>query len=574
MVRPIRCLATTAQGRSNRVAGTMAILVLWCLGAANMLPAQAPPVHYLHHGVMPPGAIGSRQLQRGGPLPGFFQPVEIKVPRGALVSLAVDSQFEEGTPGPRKTGLLIGSVYRLRVTNIRLAEGVEAFPTIELIDRLFTPVDQQRRFAIPIEITEEDLKLAIDGKFVTRVIYLEDPRRALPTRSDPKSQNWFDTAPGQDPLAIADGLGRPVAILRLGARVPNQDPGFFFGSPPFGMSSEIMDASVCPANMVEGAPMPYSPRGPWSPPGLRQPWPEDEYVRDGGDERLPTCVSKHGDVSGLEMEDAVAHYNTLDGRTLIEPSNEVYLYCPRFGAVRQVVGLLANEERLRPGGVDMGEKLSAPTTTQQVANAKQHVQLDNKIGARPPVAMRSKQSRDVFSTVIGPRSFQGSFQAYENLAIIRKGAFEGVEMPLLARGSNAAIAWTNTQAVQILLDRQGAKAEVKYDRTNCIYTIDSPPGRPKLRLVKVASTPFAEPGDEIDFTLRFDNVGNQPIGNVTILDSLNTRLEYVEGSAQCSVEAKFSTSANEGGSVVVRCEVVNALEPGQCGILRFRCRVR
>ena len=55
----------------------------------------------------------------------------------------------------------------------------------------------------------------------------------------------------------------------------------------------------------------------------------------------------------------------------------------------------------------------------------------------------------------------------------------------------------------------------------------TPPGNPRLRLVKVASTPFAKPGEEVDFTLRFDNVGNQPIGNVTILDSLSTRLEYV-----------------------------------------------
>ena len=65
-------------------------------------------------------------------------------------------------------------------------------------------------------------------------------------------------------------------------------------------------------------------------------------------------------------------------------------------------------------------------------------------------------------------------------------------------------------------------------------------------MVKVASTPFAKPGEEVDFTIRFDNIGNQPIGNVTILDSLSTRLEYVPQSAQCSVEAKFSTQPNEG----------------------------
>ncbi len=186
---------------------------------------------------MPPGAIGSRQLQRGGPLPGFFQPVEIKVPPGALVSMAVDGTFEQPSQASQRAGLLIGRVYRLKVTNIRLAEGMEVFPTIEVIDRLYAPRGQESRFAIPIDLTEQDLKLALGGKFVTRVIYLEDPRNALPVRDDPRAQEWFEAGPGQDPLAVADALGRPVAILRMGARLPDHSMGpdrqFFFGSPPF-----------------------------------------------------------------------------------------------------------------------------------------------------------------------------------------------------------------------------------------------------------------------------------------------------------------------------------------------------
>ena len=191
-------------------------------------------MHYWHQGVMPPGAIGSRQLQRGGPLPGFFQPVEIKAPPGALVALAAMNQFAPTEPAPRRVGLLIGSVYRLRVTNIPLpgAQGIEIFPTIEVIDRTYAPSDQQVRFAIPVEIALEDIELALRGKFVTRVIYLEDPRNALPSRNE-GGQAWFDIGPGRDPLVVADELGRPVAILRLGARVPDQgeDPGFYFGSP-------------------------------------------------------------------------------------------------------------------------------------------------------------------------------------------------------------------------------------------------------------------------------------------------------------------------------------------------------
>jgi hypothetical protein len=221
----------------RRVAGKLAISTAWLLILSLRGLAQEPGVHYYHRGALPPGAIGSQQLQRGGPLPGYYQPVEIKAPSGAMISLAAEGQFEQPRKGLRKAGLLIGSVYRLRVTGIPLAEGQEVFPTIEIIDRLFTPLGQEHRFSIPVELSETDLKLALAGKFVTRVIYLEDPRDALPIRDDPRQQTWFEAAPGQDPLAVADSLGRPVAILRLGGRLPDAnagpDPRFFFGSPPF-----------------------------------------------------------------------------------------------------------------------------------------------------------------------------------------------------------------------------------------------------------------------------------------------------------------------------------------------------
>ncbi len=224
--------------------------VLFCLAAAAVNAAE-PGVHYWHHGAMPPGAIGSRQLQRGGPLPGFFQPVEIKAPDGVLISLAVDGNFGPAQRAPLRAGFLIGQVYRLRVTNLPMLEGLEVFPTIEVIDRLYAPRGQQRRFAIPVELSEEDLKLALGGKFVTRVIYLEDPRKAVPIHEDPTGQNWFEVGPRRDPLAVADALGRPVAILRLGARRPDDalgpDAAFLFGSPPFEPYAASAAASPSPA---------------------------------------------------------------------------------------------------------------------------------------------------------------------------------------------------------------------------------------------------------------------------------------------------------------------------------------
>lgn len=218
----------------------MTVVVAVASGAFFVSAAfcQAPKAHFIYEGAMPPGAIGSVRLARGGPLCGYFQPVEIKLPEGTSFSMAEGGTFgEAGTTSPN-VGLLIGSVYRLRVINIPFQEGVEVFPTIELIDRVYPPRGKELAFPIPIQITEEDLRLAAAGKFVTRVIYVEDPLSPQASvNAIPEEQTWFDVAPGSDPLIEADALGRPVAILRLGGRVPERggplDPRFLYGCPPF-----------------------------------------------------------------------------------------------------------------------------------------------------------------------------------------------------------------------------------------------------------------------------------------------------------------------------------------------------
>ena len=213
----------------------------WVLAACGLcsamatLVAAAPPVHYIHAGAMPPGAIGSQQLLRGGPIPGYFQPVEIRGPEGAQIATAEQGYFQESTALPRKFGMLIGAVYRFRVTGIPQYEGLEVYPTVEVIDRIYPPVGLENKFPIDIELTQEELEMALDGKFVTRVIYLENPNNALPVAEDPKNQGYFEVAPNDNPLEVADRLGRPVAILRMGGRVPDAagpDMKFLYGCPP------------------------------------------------------------------------------------------------------------------------------------------------------------------------------------------------------------------------------------------------------------------------------------------------------------------------------------------------------
>lgn len=166
---------------------------------------------------------------------GYCQPVEMRAPNGARIATAAGTGFIETDQSCLLVGLAVGPVYRFRVTDIPEHPGLEVFPTVEMVDRLYPPPGQARRFPVPVELTLNELLMAADGRFITRIIYVEDPQLALPVAEQPDSETrWFDVRPGEDPLVTADGLGRPIAILRLGGRVPEAqqaDAAFAYGAP-------------------------------------------------------------------------------------------------------------------------------------------------------------------------------------------------------------------------------------------------------------------------------------------------------------------------------------------------------
>jgi hypothetical protein len=176
---------------------------------------------------MPPGAIGSLRLERGGPLSGYFQPVRIRAPQGARISLAEEAGYSAAQLDEVLVGLQIGPVYQLRVTDFSAEPGQEVFPTVEIIDRLYPPAGLSLRYPIPVELTADELEMAARGEFVTRVIYLEEPSQALPVDERGGEQAWVEAPRGADPLVIADEMGRPVAILRIGSRVPSPTSAAF-----------------------------------------------------------------------------------------------------------------------------------------------------------------------------------------------------------------------------------------------------------------------------------------------------------------------------------------------------------
>ena len=136
--------------RRLRVEGILRWAVLVFLATGLRAAAQERPVHWLNAGALPPGAIGSQRLQRGGPLPGYFQPVRIRAPQGARIALATEGGFSSSNSNDILVGMQVGPVYRLQVSDVPNAHGLELYPTIEVIDRTYPPPCQALRFPIPI----------------------------------------------------------------------------------------------------------------------------------------------------------------------------------------------------------------------------------------------------------------------------------------------------------------------------------------------------------------------------------------------------------------------------------------
>ena len=177
-------------------------------------------VHYRWSQQTPPGMIGSWQLQRGiGPV-GYTQPVRVAGPAG----LSVD--FGSGTlPAPRGVSLTVGQVHRFQITGLPNAPGESLWPTIEIIDRLHPPVGSEDQFPILVVIEPEEIEMARTGALVTKVIYLENPDRALALDGSAERQSVYDVGPNRNPIQVADLFGRPVAILRMGSWVPTAQIG-------------------------------------------------------------------------------------------------------------------------------------------------------------------------------------------------------------------------------------------------------------------------------------------------------------------------------------------------------------
>lgn len=301
---------------------------------------------------------------------------------------------------------------------------------------------------------------------------------------------------------------------------------------------------------------------------------QDEYIGSGGDSGGAVRVHNDWTLTHLAPEDTVAHFDTVEGRVVVVPSERVTLYAPRFRSVRVIEGVQQESHRLA------------------LMETASHIASRHEIGKEQPgrteqetrsLAARHKASLDGFGGLTGVGTARAneltagdaqveSVMSYAGTIAQRR--LDGAALALMARGSLKAEAWAGAEGVRVRINQLAAVAVSDAKATASTFVVEQGESRSVLRLLKVADRDAAHPGDIVEFTIRLDNIGNKPIGNVTLVDSLTTRLEFVDGSAEASLAAGFLTERNEAGSLVLRWEITDPLRPLDYAVIRFKCRVR
>jgi hypothetical protein len=131
-----------------------------------------------------------------------------------------------------------GYIYRLKITKISGRPTVSLYPTIEVAPTTPATDAYLAHNSIPVQFTSEDFDQVVDGgNFVTKVIYLPDPKYQELAISGVETLVSTRLEPGVDPILEADKRGTILLIVRLGA-IDLESPGLGgVGSPIVGLPS-------------------------------------------------------------------------------------------------------------------------------------------------------------------------------------------------------------------------------------------------------------------------------------------------------------------------------------------------
>ena len=326
-----------------------------------------------------------------------------------------------------------------------------------------------------------------------------------------------------------------------------------------------------PTSIVHpGAPYPAN----WSPPQISQPWPEDEYVYQGGDSRQQVNVAPDSSIHNLDEEDTIVHYHTGDGKIAIQPTNLIPIYAPRFSSVRHIGGASQYLYRDHASGVDNPLKIAASQENLGSEQILQREQAGRNISNRRTGLYRDEsKARDVEYRIA---SLEGSQrQKPENgLLLNTRVRIKNSQEARLSLQNTTAITATDEETVKVYVKDFMPYKVTGQNQMQSTFHYEIAEGKSRLEIKKTSSSLSALPGDELEFMIAFKNVGDQPVSNVTIVDHLSRRLVYIEDTQSCDVAGKFFANDTVKDSLILRWEITEPIAVGEAGSITFRCRVR
>lgn len=452
---------------------------------------------------------------------------KVIAPAGVRVTAYPGTPLARLADAPAVYGLRPGYSYRFELSNLPYRPGRVLYPEVE-VRGVLVPRNGLRYmdWPAPLQFSGADIDRALAGGVVTKVIYLEDPAKAIPAEVPLTGPVELTADTEEEAVRQAVGNGRLIAIVRLGNKVP----------PPEYLRATAIDGTVLlPGEGHLKAPA-VPPTVPYYAVKLFDPilgpkFPDEECFPDGGDTRDPLGIGPGGLLGGLNPTDVGVEYTTPDRRGLparrVTTSNVVCLCVPRF---------VARRVEVTPGGLNVPLSLAANNGAVGLGAARERFAAMAQIGREKAVGVVGAERPMAYVGRVGTAFFVGSSRP----SVI--GQVEGVAVTAAVVEPEVLNAYP----------------------TLCPLTV--------TKTVDPASGVKA--GDVVTFTIRFVNTGAKPVSDLIVSDSLSGRLEYVEGSQQSDRAANFSASANEAGSQVVRWELPGTLLPGQGGVVKFRARVR
>lgn len=301
----------------------------------------------------------------------------------------------------------------------------------------------------------------------------------------------------------------------------------------------------------------------------------DEYIYDGGDRDLKAAM--HTDRSGLDTEDTVAAFADHTGERRTTPSNKVAVYSPRFGSVRTVTALVADtkvdkavgaKDSVSVGNLKTGRAAQENVHDTALYGLETRDRVDGMKGSTPPMQARrteiAGQSRKVD-------------EGQEGRAYSSSGTFNRNEGIIIAEQMRNAIAWTRNEFPVIsAVTTNASEISAKFKVQQTVGVKDERETKGNVHIVKLADREVAQSGDTITFTIRFQNTGDFDVYDVTIVDNLTPRLQYVGGSAVIDAKhpGEVSVEPNGEGSEILTFKLDKPLKGHESGTITFEATVR